>query len=322
MLFVQIHVIVLAVCMWACTPNSDTHTEGPKNETWTGVSGVVTLEGKPVTYFGVTVVPSSRYWIEDPLTPDRRRAAYLKQIIAPKVPIRVHSNDGTFAIETPPGQWDLILAGPGFARYVVRGATARPRTGATLDIKVTRGRTINGTVTYGGGAPVDHAQVRITQTDSCPREDSLWELACGNHSTFTKSDGSFKISNFAEVYNDAFSTIAASVGDYASLPHRVDDSGTFIRLEVFPSGSMEGSLLGAVSRNEQVLIVAKPVSGGDEMISVDLKQDGSFRFEKIPVGEYYVGAWRFELREPALLSRRVTVVANSSTFVVLTTNTQ
>lgn len=304
-------------------PDNNARLNNPKSIPWNGIIGHVTLDGEPVTYFGVTIFRSSGDIFG---TSDGSRAANLaQQLTIPKEPVVVHSASGRFAIEAKPGRWDIILAGPGFARRVVSGVMVGSSVGVTLEMEVSVGRTVNGTVIDKYGVPVAGASVAIIQTESCRTTDLLGSLACGNYSTVSKSDGTFQIDNFVDVETrvgvEHYTTpnIAASVtaDGRMSFPLRIEDNNEPVGLVVFKTGTIDGSLVGSFS-NESFLVVAQSMIDPAWRIVVKSATDGTFRFDRIPEGEYGIGAVRLNMPRPARLADRVTVRAGRTIPLALT----
>jgi hypothetical protein len=156
-------VVTIALAGCATSRTDEPRTEQPRivhQEPWTPTPtgelvGRVTLDGQPVPYFGVSMVVAK---------------------ISNSLPDAVRSADGRFAITLPRGTWDLIFAGPGFARTVVPNVTIAESGNAPLEVAVTHGYTIDGTVVDPVGNPVGSAAVRIHQGLDTHSRNILWRL--------------------------------------------------------------------------------------------------------------------------------------------------
>ena len=247
--------------------------------------GIVTLDGKPVPSFGVTVTSSPEYPFD-------------------AVTLAIRDEEGRFAIHAPRGRWDLIVAGPGFARRVITNVDVPVKT--PLAIAVERGRTIAGTVSDWNSAPVVGAAVTIGD----PTGHLLHDLARNEFFATSDRHGRFRIENVpSDVVNP---TVHAYVLGWAASPQRtVRGADTAVELRLARVGTITGVVGG---RRWQTypptprILHAWPLDG-NSLYTTTFDEDGAFSFADLPVGEYRVGAFGD--------SQPVTVVAGQVTRVAL-----
>ena len=287
--------LIIAIALLACSPPGKQPKRPVPSEpldlsAWTApresLVGIVTLEGEPVPVYGVTVTRSPEYPFDG-------------------TTVTVSDAAGRFAIHAPRGRWDLIIAGPGFARRVVTSVAVPTR--APLAIAVERGRTIAGTVSDWNGAPVVGAAVTIGD----PTGRQLHDLARNDFFATSDRDGRFRIENLpSDVVNP---TVHAYVRGWAASPQRtVRGADTAVELRLARVGTITGVVRGRLfhdTRPPPPRIVHAWSEVGDSLYTTSFDDDGAFLFVDLPVGEYRVG--RFGDSQP------VTVVAGQTTRVTL-----
>lgn len=261
------------------------------------IVGNVTLDGKPVRYFGITATRT-------PL------------IFHPTPPTVINAVDGRFSIDVQAGQWSIIVAGPGFARYIVPNVVTRSGyVNPPLQIVVDRGYRIDGRVTDISSNPIGGAIVRILQSANTPNGDTLWELSRGNYSTLTESDGSFRFDGVSAINGRAQISASLMPNHGVSLPQEITNSDASLDLVLLPVGSIEGVLTGAPARD--TIVVARSVAHRKSLLSVGVEGNGTFRFNNVPVGEYDVGVLMISGSRGATLIKRLSVVAWQPVIVTL-----
>ncbi len=267
------------------------------------VHGRVTLDGEPVTYFGVTTTHNPLFAASD-------------------YPTTVRSRDGSFSVDLPSGTWSLIIAGPGFARYVVPNIVARDGfTHPPLSVEVSRGHDLEGSVVVSSGAPVPRARVRLMNSERPDTGDLLWELARGNQSAVTDVRGHFQISHVATGITGASSPrIAAYAAAGTSLTQTVSGAGTSISLPILPLGAINGTVVGGARKPGTLgdfFVVTRSVTNPESGLTANVTTDGSFRFDGVPEGEHDIGTFTTSGRLRLLLTGRIIVIAGQTTTVSL-----
>jgi hypothetical protein len=259
------------------------------------VRGFVTLDGRPVTYFGVTVLRD-----------------HTRLLFHPNPPVHIHAEDGRFNVRVPQsGEWDVVISGPGFAREVVDNVGIGAGYANTpLKIAVSRGNTIRGTVKDSSSLPVSGATVSIVQSSATPTGDVLWELARGNLTTVTDSNGNYHIEGVTSVSGNGYIS-ATKLPDGVSLPKQLPTTDTSVELVLSPIGVIDGIVAGTVNT---VMIVAEPVTDPQARLFTSIDRNGTFRFENIPIGDYTIRVYQRSQWEKFL---RVSVLAGQTTKVTL-----
>ncbi len=264
--------------------------------------GRVSLDGEPVSYFGVTVHANHRFF-------------------GSPAPIPVRASDGRFLVKVPPGEWDLIFAGPGFARHVVKKVNVRAgEANVPLQVRVGRGDTVQGLVTNTMGDAVEGAVVEISQNLKTPTRDLLWELARGNFTAVTNAGGMFRFDNVASVAGHA--SISASLpGVGVSQSQSVPSGNSSISLVLSPVGTIAGALttrpLPSPGGRPEYLAVARLVKGAASSFSAAVANDGTFQINDVPEGEYDIGLLSTDGAQIPGSTSRVLVTAGQPVKVLL-----
>lgn len=261
------------------------------------VVGRVTLDGEPVRYFGITLVENH----DGPLF---------------EKPLVVRDVDGRFAIEPRRGYWDIVIAGPGFARHVIKRAEVTA--GTVLNVAVEHGPTITGQLTNTNGLAVPGATISI-QTWGVPAGDDLRDSANNTFSTVSDHAGRFRIENVEVSLRPRISTVLSGVA--ATVPREIVATDTTLDLVMQPVGSIVGTVGGYSARSRDVLpslIVLAHTSGGAILVGENIEPNGTFRFIDVPIGPYYVGVMETSGPRGPLLQRRVVVTAGQSVTATLT----
>lgn len=229
-----------------------------------GLSGRVLLDGVPVPYFGVSVM---------------RHALGIHR------PTEVRAADGRFRIPAKRGHWDVVVAGPGFARSMIADVQVAGPTDLG-DIVVHRGHTVHGVVLDGSGAPVPDAVVTLSAYGIEGGRPELADLADGTALTKTDANGHYRIDDVAELAESRahLQIVARATTDRRrSLPRVVPDADAVIDLELLATGRLEIVIPGAHDGFAMVRAVAAP----DAELSGDPTPTGE-RFRDLPVGDYDV----------------------------------
>jgi hypothetical protein len=269
----------------------------PPELTGTAIAGRVVLEGTPVRYYGVIASTS-----------------YPKS--APPEPARViRASDGRFRVVVKDlGPWDLVIAGPGFARKIIVSTSVPEGTTKDLgDIEVTHGHTIRGVVRDGYGAPVPSADIALVSTPLAEPGSVLDDLARGNLSAITSDDGSYEIDDVGQIaFRSSRPTITATTRDHrTSLSSPVPDADTTIDFTVQPVGTLEVRVTGSVQGRVVVHTTGKP------MVLVPGHQTAGVYRVDAPAGDYEIVVFNVTGQAPP--SQRITIVPGtvvSTTFAL------
>jgi hypothetical protein len=289
-----------------CQPNVTSQIAGPSISSGhvsgrpvtgvTGVTGVLLLKGKPVKYFGVVVTEN--------YTRSRYATAH-----------HVASRDGRFLIATKPGTYDIVFAGPGFARQVVAGQQVIANRATNLGkVSVDRGYTVGGMVTDEQGAPMSNVNVTFMRSFYFATDD-LANSAMGNHVATTGSDGRYVIEDVKRLeLADFDARISATVdGSLATGTLQLPDGALTQPLILRPVGTIEGIVVGAhVDEYDWPGAVAESVSDPRMSVLGSSELDGTFRIENVPHGDY-----RVRLSDGSSAAVQVSVTAGTTTNVTL-----
>lgn len=254
-----------------------------------GITGRVVLDGKPVTYYGVSID-------EDPDDTYGR-------------PTPVRDPAGRFTQrDVAPGRFAVIIVGPGFARRVVEGVqVVSGRVTELGDIAVVRGESVRGRVVDPRGDGVAGATVRITSRRSLG-VTGLRALMQGNFSAETDAGGGFEI--IGQTASDEERRIEATHPAAGTSGIRVLAAGQAeLELVVTPSGSIDGTVV--YQRRGMHLVTASRVDDHDTRYDAEITAAGTFRFPQLPPGDYDVRM----LGARAKPSVRATVTAGAATAV-------
>jgi hypothetical protein len=288
----------LIVVVMACRagvnqwPAIDRRTGGSFEDRFEQITGRVVLDGAPVAYFGVSVMNDERYGAP---------------VATPFV-----SEDGSFTVPALPGRWHVVVAGPGFARHVVRDVIVeRGQPPRAQTIAVERGHIVEGTVLDTNNVPVSGAIVRIDRLgiNREPRRrdlvsDHLSELAAGSHATVSGQDGRYR---FDDVAIEDTATVFATSARRASLEREVTHGDRAIDLVLWPTGTIEVVLPGrvvpagiGVSLDMGCGMLVRSIT--DPQIVLTSLEWGTSRtrFEHVPIGAY-----QLEIPDRRLVAGRI-----------------
>jgi hypothetical protein len=231
--------------------------------------------------------------------------------------IEVNNPSGRFSIMgVSPGVYDVIIAGPGFARRVLAGQSITQNEATHIGyIAVSRGRTIQGRVLDELGQPQKGAKVRLIHSGYFRDLDHLSNLALGDHVETTDNKGYYRIDNVTRIEPSEYPPrLSASIEhQMASGPHRVSSNvDEIVDLVIRPVGSIEGTVIGQPNRDrEEEHIVVESVSTPNMSTLLAVPdEDGSFRVDDVPEGAY-----RVILMIDGRPSRQVTVSSGQTVTV-------
>ena len=238
-------------------------------ESGTRVGGSLRIDGAPVSRFGLV-------FARDFSSPDWRTAR------------PVTTTDGRFVVtDIPAGTWDLVVAGPGFARKVLPGRTIvrgeRLELGA---IELHHGHVVRGSVVDQRGRPVAGARVTLTQARSYWPEvdDDLTAISRGNRAGVTDENGRFRFADVTSVRLgipalELVAMTGTAISATAQLPN--DDVDT--TLVIVDHGGISGAVTGLHPRGARVTAIT-----GRSVAMAEVAVDGSFEFPKLVPGDYVV----------------------------------
>jgi hypothetical protein len=265
------------------------------------LTGRVTLEGQPVENYAIIFVERDR------LPPTRTTV--------------VRDREGRFNVDNvPPGVWDVVVVGAGFARHLIPklSLSAGPVT-PRLDIEVARGYAITGIVRDDRGAVVNGAKVVInTQGNRLPNDsdDYFTHLYKGTITTSSTPDGKFQCEG---IPSDASSLhVRAQLDRHkgTSYSQRIFPPTDNVEVIIYPEGAVEG-LVSQSARPDLQLVVARPVSHPQGTFAAPVEGSGTFKFERLPVGEYEVGIFNTEGPGGPVLTHRIRVEVGKTTSLKL-----
>lgn len=257
------------------------NTPGPG----TPISGRVLLDGKPMPFFGVTTTDD---------------ATFLPGLGTFHRPTAIRSDDGRFTVKPRDNrQRDLVIAGPGFERRVIRAIP--PNQSDIGDIEVERGHKIEGTVRDTAGHPVPNATVTFSpSTGAASREhlDDLTDLELGVITVNADDHGHYVIEGAApdipssvpsskSRYVDTPMQLSARFAHEASVPVVVPDEDAAIDLTVRETGVLELIAPGRAPE-EFIVIDVRAAGSSDVSLRFSLYDEHSRMDLELPIGDYDV----------------------------------
>lgn len=268
--------------------------KGPKprpSPLMTSITGRVMRNGQPVREFGLLV--------------------HKHELDTNSVLREIHAPDGRFTSAASPGNQELIIVGHTFARHLSERYVGEANTVLDVgDIEVTRGFTLEGTVTDPLGRRGSDAEVTIIQNlDRAPTKNVLAERARANFMTTTDRTGHFRIEGVTVPSESqrTFNLVVSKPGTgFAALPQHLSVMDHTLNILLVRAGQIRGT----TSNNIDPILIATRNSGrGRSSFFVWPAPDGTFAVD-VPGGNYL-------LRTVTPNRVRVTVVAGQVTRVAL-----
>lgn len=257
------------------------------------ITGRVVRDGAPVTQFAIVRKGLARYqWITRPAI--------------------VHSSDGRFTLTGLRESSCTVHALALGSAWASTGTTVL-QPGGTLDlgdIELRPGFRVSGTVCNVAGEPVESARVVVAGGPT--HGDPFMDAVEGTFATATRSDGTFLFDGI-HLAGAHVRLSASHPAHGASLEHPLAGADQEIRLELVPTGSIDGDIGPYGDGFGAVIIRAEVPEHGGGVAHV--RPSGSFTFENVIPGEYSI-----ELVERPRSPRRevrATVVAGQRTRVRL-----
>jgi hypothetical protein len=273
------------------------------------VTGRVLLDGDPVHEFSVTL---------------SRDATFLPALGTFERPIPIHATNGRFSIKlTDESRRDIIIAGRGFKRHIIRRADMKDL--GLGDISVSREHRFEGIVRDLKGAPVSNAWVTFSPTSGLAArssaDDELTDLVRGKITVRTDSDGHYVIegaapsvrwSKFPNARTERMELRAWADDHRSSYRIRVADADSRVDITIVPTGTLEVSTRGIRSD----IVFARPANADVDMVMrASQVTDQANRFEELPAGEYVLMRSAHYLSEAG--AQRVVVTPDALTTVQL-----
>ena len=229
---------------------------------------------------------------------------------------------GSFVLDDlAPGKYDLTVRGFEFAEQVKRDVEVDE--GKAVDvgtITLKRGRKLVGKVQDGEGRPIAGAKVRVgkmifTEGSQAGASDPNFDQMVGHRVAETGADGSFAI---VGIPKDQTTVVAehADLGrsDALKLPAGTDDPPA-MNLVLHGFGSVAGRVT-SKGQPLQAMVMATPVTGGSQFVSVQAGQDGNFVIDKVSEGKHRLSAMRMGMMQMSSSQQvEVTVVAGQRATV-------
>ena len=215
-----------------------------------------------------------------------------------------------------PGIWDVVIAGPGFARRVLPGIHVEDGKITDLgEVAVAHGHRITGTVRDQAGLPVPHATVSLVSHPVAAGDDALAALAKGNIAATTDREGRYEIDGATTpVLAGRHPEITAATTDNRrSLPHAVPDADAAIDLTVVRTGGVDVAFDPAV----EAVVVLLPAGTRDVSLHGRRVPRGCV-FDDVPAGDY-AAQLLVPIRPIWLRSQHVSVSAGSVTSITIAT---
>jgi protocatechuate 3,4-dioxygenase beta subunit len=229
------------------------------------LTGRVTLDGKPVVYYGV-YLPEADQVMESPLI--------------------VRAPDGRFSLPgVAGGTYAVVIAGPGFARKTIANVKVPEDGDVDLGtIAVDRGRTVRGRVTDATGAGVAGATVTVHDRDT-PR-DALTRALNGSGLATTDANGNFRITALAPPFYESSQSrriVATHPVLGVSTERVLAPDATEIDLVLAKPGAIDGHLQGATTG-----VFAQRVDDPSFVYAESPDRTGAFHFVDLAPGMYRV----------------------------------
>jgi hypothetical protein len=267
-------------------------------QTGSTVTGRALLEGEPLPYYGLRLVPE-------------RYSPY------GGMPIPIRSADGRFTVpHVHPGLWQIAVMAPGTVLAMSEQFTITDREHVDVgDIHLTRGRRLGGYVRDASGAVVAGAHVTAGMLWWQTAERSpLERLFATYYETTTDERGAYTFDGI-DVYHHPLRRIelaSARAPGGASLVQLVPTTDATLDFVLIGTGRIEG-----VVENMHGGILSVLARRSDEPTPRTAHCDaaGRFELEDLPAGDYDVSVSAPEAERGA--SARVTVVANETVRIAL-----
>lgn len=276
----------------ATTRDSPTMTNQADQRSSGSVSGRVLLAQKPVPVFGV--IFANQVAIDAMSLP---------------MPHAVVSEDGRFAVNgIPPGEYTIVIAGPGFERKQIPRQSVSAGVISDLgDIHVNAGHVVDGIVSDQNGRPVNGASVRIVQSITSD-SDELYNIAMGNFLATTNSSGYYRLTGVYSVgRKKTWQLSASTVRAEASLSTHIRNATQTVNIVIEPTGVVSGTVEGLQGGFVEAMATARR----DAIATTRVNADGSFMLQ-LPAGQYDVrvlqGGGRYRVA-------RINVVSGVTTLV-------
>ncbi len=245
---------------------------------------VVAPDGRPPGPGGTVKAKQLK---EESLLETVQRMAVQAQNQNPGAPV---NNDGTFTVEAPAGRVELFAAVPGFAPGRSRPITVAPgETYTGIEIRLTAGAVLHGTVMLADGAPVAGAVVSASIAKEDGTENMFEKIlpqffAKGGNRATTDEKGRYEIAHLPE----GKYTVSATHADYApsdavTVTAGPDQIVRVQRLLLSRGGAIAGKVVEDDAGKPGIMI--QLISDGPITQAFSDAQ-GRFRFEGLKSGEY------------------------------------
>ena len=227
-------------------------------------------------------------------------------------------DQGRFRVEKiSAGSYRVSVSAPGYAALLA--SYAKIATDGYLgldDVELAPAVSVTGTVTDEGEKPIAGATVRVD--DILGMNGQSYRLPASAQAT-SDADGHFQITGLPQGYGRLFcfaKNYYAPLGEQRALP------ATDVVIRMIKTGAIKGKVAGDVQgRANNVSVEPEGQRIGKWGGGMQIGPDGTFRFDGVPPGTYYVtlGA-SYSLSDPAVQAKakRITVVSGETVEVELT----
>ncbi|GMV92184.1 MAG: hypothetical protein AMXMBFR82_19620 [Candidatus Hydrogenedentota bacterium] len=203
-------------------------------------------------------------------------------------PVFVENEEGRFRIEgADAGENEVLISAEGYKETGTPVTVLPGREVAGIDARLERGLAVEGSVVDERGAPVEGAFLFAKRVPKIAAERETQLLAK------TDVDGQFRV----ESLKDDYGVLSAWHADFGMGAARYDTSASGVEIVLRNNlGTVSGQVLldGLPAVGAEVNLMAtsllSPEAAAFGTPNQFIKEDGSFRFEDVPEGEYNVSA--------------------------------
>ena len=254
----------------------------------------VTLDGQPVTYYGIRIEQHV-----DSADGDNGWSGRAEN---------VNDDNGAFErSDLAPGVYDITIVGPDFKKKKLPRVTMRE--GGRTDLgtlAMDRGRTIHGHVVDERHVPIAGALVAIGQVPNRLSESPISQRMTGDATAHTDAAGAFAISGLDT--EEGTKIVATHASDALSIMRELAPNEDNIEIVLVEAGDVAGTV---DNYNEDAGSTATVTDEHGNIFDGDIDETGHFTVQGIPPGEAHVTIYG----KNSLAEERTTVVAGLTVTV-------